>query len=379
MICRAFPILTGMDIRSDNPVGGVPDPGAMSVRLLDLSPAGWRLGRHRGDWGGGLTQQLPTLHDTHELRVSGSGTPEAAGQVADFLHRAVARGTFVSGALEPEVAAALPRGLADRISAPTDDRAGDLAWDVLSVLQRRAALRPLFDRLPAVSLVLVSRRQDLVASMVERLAALAYPQLEIVVGLHGCTAPAGLTEAAGPRDLVVREFPADQVFGSVIEDAFACASGELVGKVDDDDYFSDDHVLDLVMAHGYSHATLVGKSTTVVFLEAIDTTVRRLYGGVRESFTHRVAGSTFLMTPADLAAVGGWPAVPRAVDTHLINAIRRESGTIYQPHDIGYLYVRSADPSGHTWATGVEHFLRNTREQWIGLLRHREFGTEGEL
>ena len=351
----------------------------MSVRTLDLSVAGWRLGRRHGSWDGVLHKHLPTLDDTHQLRVTGAGAPpEAQGQIAEFLHRAIARGTFVSGELGSDLNAALPPSLATQIAATTDGRAGDLDWDVRSVLQRRAALRPLFATWPSVSLVLVSRRCDQVVPMVERISALDYPELEIVVGLHGCSAPPGLTKAAGSRNLVVREFSADQVFGSVINDAFACASGELVGKIDDDDYFGDAHLLDLVMAHGYSHATLVGKSTTVIFLEAIDTTVRRLHG-VRESFTHRVAGSTFLMAPEDLAAVGGWSSVPRAVDTHLINAIRRESGTIYQPHDIGYLYVRNADPSGHTWATGIDHFLRNTREQWIGLLSHPEFGTEGEL
>lgn len=367
-----------MDIRSDNPVGGVPDPSTMSVRTLDLSAAGWRLGRRRGSWDGGLAAQLlPRLSGAHELRVAGPVPPGARGQVALFLHRAIARGTFVSGGVGDELVSALPRELAREIDPPRDGRAGDLAWDVRSVRQRRAALRPLIGRWPTVSLVLVSRRRDLVAAMVRRLAALDYPELEIVVGLHGCSAPSGLAEAAGDRPVVVRELPADQVFGSVLADTFACASGELVSKVDDDDHFGDAHVQDLVMAHDYSGATLVGKSTTVVFLEAIDTTVRRLYGGVREGFTHRVAGSTFLMAPEDLAAVGGWPHVPRAVDTHLINAIRRESGTIYQPHDIGYLYVRNADPSGHTWGTGIDHFLRNTREQWIGLLRHPDFGTEG--
>ena len=367
-----------MDIRSDNPVGGVPDPSRMSVRTLHLAAAGWRLARRHGSWDGGLAAQLPRLAGAHELRVAGPAPPQARDQVADFLHRAIARGTYVSGEVGDEVASALRPELAREIGPSREGRAGDLAWDVRSVRQRRAALRPLVRRWPTVSLVLVSRRRDLVVSMVRRLAALDYPELEIVVGLHGGTAPAGLTAAAGHRRLVVRELPADQVFGSVLDDTFACASGELVSKVDDDDHFGDSHVQDLVMAHGYSRATLVGKSTTVVFLEAIDTTVRRLYGGVREGFTHRVAGSTFLMAPEDLAAVGGWPHVPRAVDTHLINAIRRESGTIYQPHDIGYLYVRNADPSGHTWGTGIDHFLRNTREQWIGLLRHPEFGTEGE-
>ncbi len=368
-----------MDIRSDNPVGGVPDPSAMSVRRLHLSDAGWRLGRRHGAWGGGLAAQLGRLTETHEIRVSGTAPAQATGQVADFLHRAIARGTFVSGALGADVGGALRPALAAEIHPDEGGRAGDLEWDARSVRQRREALRPLFARWPGVSLVLVSRRPDLVAAMVRRLSALDYPDLEIVVGLHGCPTPPGLAEAGGDRPVVVREFPADQVFGSVVDDAFGCASGELVSKVDDDDHFGDAHVLDLVMAHGYSRATLVGKSTTVVYLEAIDTTVRRLYGGVREGFTHRVAGSTFLMDPEDLTAVGGWPHVPRAVDTHLINAIRRSSGTIYQPHDIGYLYVRGADPTGHTWATGVDHFLRNTREQWIGLLSHPEFGTEGAL
>lgn len=366
-----------VDIRFDNPVGRVPDPHRTSLRELRADASGWRLGRRRGTWDGTIGAILPSLDEVHELRVTDDGvTADALPQLAAFLHGAMARGTHVSGSLRPPLRDALPPAVAARVDAPRDDRPGDLEWDVRSVLQRRAALRPLFRRWPEVSLVLVSRRRELVRPLVARLARLAYPRLQIVVGMHGHPAPEGLAEAAGHRDLVVREFPADQVFGSVLNDAWACASGELLAKVDDDDFMSDEHVDDLVMAHGYSGATLVGKSTTVVYLEAIDTTVRRLFG-VRESFTHRVAGSTFLLSPADLRAVGGWAPVPRAVDTLLINEIRRASGTIYQPHDIGYLYVRQADPTGHTWVTGVDHFLRNTREQWVGLLQHPEFGTEG--
>ena len=368
-----------VDIRIDNPVGRVPDTSTMSVWTLRATAAGWQLGRRRrGGWDSSLEELLPRLDEVHELRVDDAGLPPGPAEaLARFLHRAVARGTYVSGTLDPTVLSRLPGDLARHVVAATDERAGDLAWDVRSVLQRRAALRPLFPRWPSLSLVLVSRRCDLVRPLVERLARVDYPDLQIVVGLHGCPAPEGLPAAAAGRDLVVREYPAEQVFGSVLEDAWACASGELVSKVDDDDYMSDSHVRDLVMAYGYSGATLVGKSTTVVYLEAVDTTVRRLFG-VRESFTHRVAGSTFLMSPGDLAAVGGWPHVPRAVDSRLIEAIRRAGGTIYQPHDIGYLYVRGADPSGHTWTTGIDHFLRNTREQWVGLLRHPEFGTEAD-
>lgn len=375
-----------MDIGIDNPVGRVPDTARMSVATLSAGPQGWRLGRRDGAWNGSLLNHLAVLDNVHELRITPHETARdgdvrdphrSAQDIATFAQAAVARGTYLTGDLSPDVRRAIPGPLLATICPPTSRVVGDLEWDVASVVQRRAALLPLMPSLPSVSLVLVSRRGELVVPMVKRLAALDYPDLQIVVGLHGTAAPMGLTQAAGDRDLVVREFGADVVFGSVVDQSFCLASGKLVGKVDDDDYISDAHLLDLVMAHRYSGATLVGKSTTVVFLEALDTTVRRLFG-VRETFTHRVAGGTFLLSAADLAEVGGWLHVPRAVDTELIKSIRRHDGTIYQPHDIGYLYVRRADPNGHTWGTGIDRFLQNVREQWIGLLAHPEFGT-GDL
>ena len=48
---------------------------------------------------------------------------------------------------------------------------------------------------------------------------------------------------------------------------------------------------------------------------------------------------------------------------------------IYRPHDIGYVYVRHAKGEGHTWPTDVGRFLEGAREQWLGLLRHPDFGT----
>lgn len=365
-----------MDIAKDNPVARVPDTRTTRRADLRLTAAGWQLGHRRGQWSGDDVERLLTRLDTvHAVHWTGTTLPTQARDFATFIHRAVARGTYVSGAVRPEVAALLPADLASRIApAPHPGEVGELAWDVAAVEQRRAALAALLPSPPPISVVLVSRRSDLIAPMVRRIASQHYPELEIVVGAHGTPLPAGLEQAAGDRPLVARELDAGLIFGDALNEAFSFASGTLVNKSDDDDHISDDHIWDLAAAHVYSGATIVGKTTTVVHLEALDTTVRRVFGA-RESFTHRVAGSTMTMATDDLAAVGGWPSVPRAVDTALLTAIQRHGGTAYQPHDIGYLYVRGHDPQAHTWAAETGHFLRNVREQWIGLLRHRAFGT----
>lgn len=82
-----------------------------------------------------------------------------------------------------------------------------------------------------------------------------------------------------------------------------------------------------------------------------------------------------LLTAEDLRAVGGWSPVTRGVDTALLRSVRAAGGTVYQPHDIGYLYMRYHDATTHTWTADLSHFLRNTREQWVGLLAHPELGT----
>lgn len=365
-----------MNLRIDHPVGRVPDTTRPRSKTLHLTPDGWSLGRYRGRWIGSLHDALGVLDTEHGLTISGVASSSAADEIATFIVRAIARGTFVSGLVDPEVRKALPPELNDCIGAITPTSVpGDLDWDVRAVEQRRTALRPLVTQLPKVSVILVSRRPRLVDQMVQAMAAQNYPDLEIVVGLHGVEASPGLSDMAIDREISVYEFPADDVYGSVLDQTTARASGDLVTKIDDDDHYGPDHLWDLVASHRYSGATMVGKSTTVVYLEALDTTVRRLHG-VREIFTHRVAGSTILLQPDDLRSVGGWPHVPRAVDTALINALRAHGGTIYQPHDIGYLYVRKKDAGSHTWSSAdTGHFLRNTREQWIGLLQHPAFGT----
>lgn len=333
---------------------------------------GWAFRGKRGDWREvSPAAVLNSLDSFHELTVSGTVPAKQIPAFSNFTQRAIARGTFVT----QERLLTLPSPYGIHPLPPMDEslHPGDLTWDVSAVRQRRLVLSAAMPALPSLTAVLVSRRPDLVIPMTRRLASMEYPDLEIVVGLHGAEPPCGLAQAAGSRSISVHKFPGDMVFGQVLQEAFARANGTLVTKIDDDDYYGPHHLTDLVLAHRYSNATLVGKATTIVYLEALGATVRRVFGRW-ETFTHRVAGGTMLLSRDDLVEVGGWGRVPRGVDTDLLTRVAQAGGRTYYPHDIGYLYVRDAGED-HTWQTDVSHFLRNTRQQWVGLLHDREFGT----
>ena len=66
--------------------------------------------------------------------------------------------------------------------------------------------------------------------------------------------------------------------GDALNAGVETANGELVTKMDDDDYYSIEHLWDLVLALEYSGADLVGKGAEFVYLQWIDLTMRRFMG-----------------------------------------------------------------------------------------------------
>ena len=366
----------------DTPVGRVPGPDSHRRASLVLSGAGWTLTCPwrrplRGSWdrAAGLLDGLDRLDHVHALEIEAEPTGPARGDapaaaLATFATRAIARGTFVVGDLPSDASRQVPAA----IPGAAHGRPGDFAFDLASVRQRRDVLRTRPAQLPTVSILLVTRRPHLLDAVATMIRAQRYRRIQVVVAVHGAGAEDLPSPDVGDLPLKVIAAPGDRTLGHALAMAAEVADGELLTKMDDDDHYGPDHVLDLVLGRDVSGAQVVGKSSTVVHVEALDTTVRRVIG-TPETAVHRVAGGTILVGRDELRSFGGWADVPRAVDSALMSAVAAAGATIYRPHDIGYLYVRHASGAGHTWAADAGHFLANAREQWLGLLRHAEFGT----
>ena len=268
---------------------------------------------------------------------------------------------------------------------PRDDH---LAWQQLSVDARRHALReyspwPAVQPWPTVSVVLATHRPQRLEHALAMIRRQDYPHVQAVIALHGdqddvaAWAPqvrAALDGWAG--EWVLIGVPSDLTLGHALTAASARADGELLTKMDDDDYYASSHIWDLVLARMYSGAQIVGKALDWVYLAAADTTVfRPTYPA--ERFATFVAGGTMMISAGDLAQVGGWRPVPRSVDRALLDRVLDSGGLVYRTHGLGYVYVRhSADGSAHTSSVHEEHFLTKTLAQFPGLVNSAALGTE---
>ena len=362
-----------------NPVGWTPDHEQASAALASLwqppasGPASLHLDR----------ELIAALRRLHHVEDSGAGLGGAA-QRAGALAALAASGVLVhvtrsDAALEECLGAELHALMAsDSVAAVRDH-----GREQLSIAMRRLALRDhslraragqilgargLEPPLALVSVLLPTRRADLLSVALDAVRVQNYPRLELVLALHGDgfgtdSEVAALTEPLSCEVRVVR-VDADKTLGEVLNTAVANSSGTLLTKFDDDDYYDADHVWDLLLARQYSGATLVAKAAEYVYLTRLDRTVR--VSKMRERFVPDpvVSGGVLMISRQDLDAAGGWRRVPRSVDISLARDVVQVGGDIYWTHGAGYLRVRHGDE--HTWTVDDDFFLGRSEDMRPG-------------
>ena len=236
--------------------------------------------------------------------------------------------------------------------------------ELRSIAMRRAALREhsTWGRntagLPAVSILLATRRPALLPDALAAAARQTYPKLELSLALHGDAESFDGVEGCikeMPFPVRVTRTPAEATLGAALNAAVAASGGALVAKLDDDDCYGPEHVWDLVLAREYSGARLVGKGVEFVYLAASGQTLHCRSGRGEAYRASSLAGGTLLLSRRDLARIGGWRDAPRGVDTALVNAMLRRGGGVYRTHGAGYILVRHSH--GHTWPESEARFL----------------------
>lgn len=357
------------DPRVHNPIGWI---GNVPHRIAALGPRHLLPADIEAHVTAGFADVDMLRHCHHAVDVQGyhADTIQRAGA----LVRLLAAGVPVYLAdREPELGALLGSDLYELLTTDLRD-ADERSRELASIQMRRCALRdhtfrsrarqlsqgllPDPPKVPRVSILLATNRPHRLAWAMANVGRQNYPCLELVLATHGegfdADMLANVTERLAMPATVV-PVAADRPLGTVLNVATRAATGTLLTKMDDDDLYGPDHVWDLVLAHEYSGAQLVGKDMEFVFLGKTNQTVRQ-WPVARETFCRHVSGAALLISRHDLDHIGGWRRVRRAVDAALIEDVHRAGATVYRTHNTGFIHVRHEH--GHTWDVTEQRLSR---------------------
>lgn len=222
---------------------------------------------------------------------------------------------------------------------------------------------------PTVSVVVPTRRPEQLGHVLATLGRQSWRAVELVLVTHGFTVDEDDVRRravdAGVPGLVVVAAPADVSLGTCMNLGVEAATGELLAKVDDDNFYGTHYLTDLVRALDYSGADVVGKWAHLVHLEASGATLLR-FAHAEHRFVEQVQGGTLLMR-RDLAERIGFEDLPRRVDTTFLAKVRRAGFTVYAADRFNFVSVRRPDPGSHTWPiTDQEIMARSSRLLFYG-------------
>ena len=216
----------------------------------------------------------------------------------------------------------------------------------------------------SVSVVIATKRPEMVSRIFEIVKKQDYKNLELVLALHGEGFESdykSLTDEEKP--VTILKFPEEETFGNVLSQASSIAQGEWVTKMDDDDWYGQEHVSDLILASSYSNADLVGKSSEFVYLANQNQTIRRDLGN-SEVESPTLGGGTLLVRSSLLKETHGWRSLSKGVDVALIEDAMLAGGRVWRTHPFGYLLRRTEGE--HTWEVDDRYFLRHADQKWDG-------------
>jgi GT2 family glycosyltransferase len=197
-----------------------------------------------------------------------------------------------------------------------------------------------------------TNRPQQLDNILANLARQTYPALDAVLALHGegfdTVKTQDAAEASGLGRLEIVTVDSSVILGEVFNRGFEAASGDFVGKMDDDDFYGPEYAADLMDAFRYTEADIVGKWAHYAYLGSLDATIFR-YGDGEHSYQPVVAISTLVMRRSVLDEVR-FPAMPAGSGSLFLRKAGALGARVYSADRFNYLYIREADSDRHTWS-----------------------------
>jgi len=219
---------------------------------------------------------------------------------------------------------------------------------------------------PSVSIIVTTNRPGSVKYLVENVVRQSYQNKELVLLTHGFTPnPLEITRLHELGIPVVSfEAPGEWQLGRNLNHLVDMASGDVIVRMDDDDWYGTDYIRDAVNALFYSGACLVGKGASYIYFQEKDMTILS-YEAHEHRYTDFVRGATFTAS-RDVFRNYRFPEVGVAGDSAVLQRIASDGALVYSADRFNFIVNRWSDKSRHTWTVSDDQLLATGEVKFLG-------------
>lgn len=223
-------------------------------------------------------------------------------------------------------------------------------------------------RVPLVSVLVPTNRAGQIDQAIASVARQRYRPLELVLVLHGLevdpAAVEGRARAAGIDQITILPAPATFSLGRCLNLALDHAHGEYLAKMDDDNFYGEDYLTDLIAAFSYTDAGVVGKLAHYTYLGSRNATLLR-FGEEEHRYVDLVQGGT-IVVERRIARKVRFRDLSVGEDTDFLRRCRQDGVHIYAADRFNFVNIRHKDPGQHTWRVSDDELLTGSTVEFYG-------------
>lgn len=222
---------------------------------------------------------------------------------------------------------------------------------------------------PSVSYFVSTNRPHNLRTVFENVGRQTWGKSELLIATHGFEPNEEevnqLADEFGIQNLQIIAISSEHPLGFCLNELVRASKGDILVRMDDDDYYGRWYAEDMVHAIGYTRADLVGKSATYIFFEEMDATVLS-FPGKENRFTDFVRGATFA-GPRQTFLDYPFPEAQRSEDSAVLSRLKKDGKKIYCTNRFNYAVKRDADKTNHTWQVGDLSLFGTGEMKFLGF------------
>lgn len=227
---------------------------------------------------------------------------------------------------------------------------------------------PVESRKPLVSVVVPTNRTTFLNETFANIARQTYDPIELILVLHGVGVdPNEIRErahVAGIKRIKVIPVDESKTLGYCLNCGIEAAEGEYLSKMDDDNYYAANFMLDLMNGYKYADAEIIGKLTYYCYLEDTGCLAVR-FPGNEYRYTNFLSGSA-MVWKREISDHVRFPDQTIGEDTAFLRAAKAQGARLFSTDRFNYVYVRRANSANHSWRVDDEVILSTAKVHYFG-------------
>lgn len=220
---------------------------------------------------------------------------------------------------------------------------------------------------PGVSIILPTNKPDCLDNIFNTYERLNYSPKELIIILNNDSMDINnyISKAVSYKDVKIFKLDERVTLGECLNHAIENSKYDFIAKMDDDDYYGENYLLDEMNVFNYTDADVTGKSKRFIYFED-NNALYIMHGRGENTYVAGTAGGTILAKKSVFDKIK-FHNVNCAEDEAFFDDCSKNGFKVYSNNRYNYVYIRHSDLDSHTWKISAER-LENISTK-IGTLK----------